>query len=96
MCGVVYILLYYALFQSSLWLPDFNKLLVLSSSSLIALTSTVSACVGHSTADAQGQVENKEGRRTTCRGVVTDYDQNRFLVTGSVFGCSVQCLIIHQ
>ena len=26
---LVYILLYYALFQSSLWLPDFNKLLVL-------------------------------------------------------------------
>ena len=31
MCGVVYILLYYVLYQSSLWLPDFNKLLVLSS-----------------------------------------------------------------
>jgi len=30
MCGVVYILLYYVLYQSSLWLPDFNKLLVLS------------------------------------------------------------------
>ena len=30
MCGVVCILLYYALYQSSLWLPGFNKLLVLS------------------------------------------------------------------
>jgi len=30
MCGVVYILLYYVSYQSSLWLPDFNKLLVLS------------------------------------------------------------------
>jgi len=30
MCGLVCILLYYVLYQSSLWLPDFNKLLVLS------------------------------------------------------------------
>jgi len=30
MCGVVCILLYYVLYQSSLWLPDFNKLLVWS------------------------------------------------------------------
>jgi len=30
MCGVVCILLYCVLYQSSLWLPDFNKLLVLS------------------------------------------------------------------
>jgi len=29
MCGVVYILLYCVLYQSSFWLPDFNKLLVL-------------------------------------------------------------------
>ena len=29
MCGVVYILLYYVLYQSSLWLPDFNKLFVI-------------------------------------------------------------------
>jgi len=29
MCGVVCILLYYVLYQSSFWLPDFDKLFVL-------------------------------------------------------------------
>jgi len=41
MCGVVCILLYFVLYQSSLWLPDFNQLLVLSCQTTVFISVTV-------------------------------------------------------
>jgi len=64
--------------------------------SLIALTSTVSACVGHHTADAEVQVMIVDGRGTPCRCIVTDSVQFSFgleqilkslICLGLVFDC---------
>jgi len=63
--------------------------------SLFALTSTVSACVGHSTADAEAQVGSGDGRGMLCRLIVirSSLAGHKCLKLqvwlGSVFGCSV-------